>query len=179
MKPSRHTREPNNAIKNLMRYSALALLVLLAPMLAVCQANTGCPWLNVATASGVLKSSESGPMATLAEGGSAACSFDYHDATASRVLKITVEEVKDPGQAMSAYKARCGAGATPLPAIGNEACAAEIKGPAYGEEVIGRVRDQIFTITVTTSAQHDPFMPKEALEEKARNIAEQVAGALF
>jgi hypothetical protein len=118
-------------------------------------------------------------MATLAEGSSAACSFDYHDATASRVLKITVEEVKDPGQAMSAYKARCSAGATPLPAIGNEACAIEVKGQTHGGEVIGRVRDQVFTVTVTTSAQHDPFMPKETLEEKAKNIAEQVAGALF
>ena len=162
-----------------MRYPALALLLLLGPVRAICQVNTGCPWLNVATASGVLKSSESGPMATLAEGSSAACSFDYHDATVSRVLKITVEEVKDPGQAMSAYKARCSAGATPLRAIGNEACAAEVKGQTHGVEVIGRVRDQVFTVTVTTSAQHDPFMPREALEEKTRNIAEQVAGALF
>ena len=74
---------------------------------------------------------------------------------------------------MNAYKARCGAGATALRAIGNEACAVEIKGQTYGQEVIGRVRDQIFTVTLTTT------VPKDALQEKARNIAEQVAGALF
>ena len=37
-----------------MRY--LALLLLLAPWPAICQMNTGCPWLNVATATGVLRS---------------------------------------------------------------------------------------------------------------------------
>jgi hypothetical protein len=163
-----------------MRY--LALLILLAPWPAICQMNTGCPWLNVATATGALRSGASGgPMATLAEGSKAACDFTYHDATASRELKITVEEVKDAQQAMNAYQARCGSRVTPLRAIGNEAvtCAVESKGKSYGQQVIGVVRDQIFTVTVTTSAKKDPVMPREALEEKSRNISEQVAGALF
>lgn len=162
-----------------MRYLTLALFVLLASRPALCQANVGCPWLNVATASGVLRSSDSGTMATLSEGGRAACSFVYHDATASRELKITVEEVKDPSQAISAYKARCGAGASPLQALGNEACAAEIEGKTHGQEVIGRVRDQVFTVIITTSTRNDPSMSRDALKEKTRNIAEQVAGALF
>jgi hypothetical protein len=143
--------------------------------------NTGCPWLNVATATGILRSSEHSPMAILAEGGKAACDFTYHDATASRELKITVEEVKDAQQAMAAYKARCGAHVTPLRGIGNEAmtCAVESTGKKYGQQVVGIVRDQIFTVTVTTSAKKDPVMPRDALEEKSRNISEQVAGALF
>jgi hypothetical protein len=162
-----------------MRY--LMLLVLLAPWPAICQMNTGCPWLNVATATGVLRTAESGPMATLAQGGKPACDFTYHDATASRELKITVELVKDPQQAMTAYQARCGSSATPVRAIGNEAvtCAVDSKGKSYGQQVIGVVRDQIFTVTVLTSAKNDPAMPREALEEKSRNISEQVAGALF
>jgi hypothetical protein len=118
-------------------------------------------------------------MATLAEGSSASCRFDYHDATASRALRITVEDLKEPGQATSAYKTRCGAGPTALRAIGNEACSQEINGQTYGAEVIGRVRNQIFTITLTTSARHDPFMPRQALQDNVRDIAEQVAGALF
>jgi hypothetical protein len=164
-----------------MRYLTLALFVLLAPRFALCQANTGCPWLNVATASGVLRSSDSGPMATLAEGSRAVCSFVYHDAIASRELRITMEQVQDPSQAMTGYKARCSGEASPLQAIGNEAvmCAADTKGQADGEQVIGRVRDQIFTVTITTSARNDPSMSRDALREKARNIAEQVAGALF
>jgi hypothetical protein len=162
-----------------MRY--LGLLVLLAPWPAICQMNTGCPWLNVATATGVLRSSEQSPMAVLAEGGRTACDFTYHDATASRELKITVEEVKDGQQAMTAYKARCGSGVAPLRAIGNEAvtCTVDSKGKSYGQQVIGVVRDQIFTVTVITNRKNDPVMPREALKEKSLNISEQVAGALF
>jgi hypothetical protein len=118
-------------------------------------------------------------MATLAEGSHAACSFDYRDGAASRVLKITVDQTQDDAQAISDYKARCSVGAAPLSGIGNEACSVAAKGQTYGQEVIGRVRDQIFTITLTTSAQHDPLMPQEAMQERVRNIAEQVAGALF
>jgi hypothetical protein len=143
--------------------------------------NTGCPWLNVATATGVLRSSEHSPVAILAQGGKAACDFTYHDPTASRELKITVEEVQDAQQAISAYKARCGSHVTALRGVGNEAvtCAVVSKGKSYGQQVIGVVRDQIFTVTVTTSAKKDPVMPREALEERSRNISEQVAGALF
>jgi len=159
----------------------LALLVLLIPWPAICEMNTGCPWLNVATATGVLRSAESGSMAILAEGSKPACDFTYHDATASRELKITVEEVQDAHQAMAAYQARCSSSATPLRAIGNEAvtCAMDSKGRSYGQKVIGVVRDQIFTITLTTSARKDPTMQRKALEEKSQNISEQVAGALF
>ncbi len=155
--------------------------MLLAPWPAICQMNTGCPWLNVATATGVLRSAENSPMATLAEGSKTACDFTYHDATASRELKITVEEVKDAQQAITAYKARCGSKVTSLRGIGNEAviCAVESKGKSYGQQVIGIVRNQIFTVTVTTSARKDPAMPREALAEKSRDISEQVAGALF
>ncbi len=58
-------------------------------------------------------------------------------------------------------------------------CAANIKGQTDGEQVIGRVRDQFFTVTITTSARNDPSMSRDELKEKTRNIAEQVAGALF
>ncbi len=120
-------------------------------------------------------------MATLAQASAAACSFLYHDATASRELRITVEKVKDPGRGLAAYTTQCSGATTPLQAIGNEAvaCAVGTKGHTYGEQVIGRVRDQVFSVTITTSARRDPSMPREALDEKTRNIAEQVAGALF
>ena len=164
-----------------MRYLTLALFALLTSPLALCQANVGCPWLNVATASGVLRSSEDGTMATLSQGSKGACTFLYHDATASRELRITMEEVQDPKQSMTSYKARCSGEASPLRAIGNEAvmCAADIKGQAEAEQVIGRVRDQMFTVALTTSVRNDPSMSGDVLKEKTRNIAEQVAGALF
>jgi hypothetical protein len=164
-----------------MRHLTLALFVLLTPWPALCQANVGCPWLNVATASGALRSSEDGTMATLSQGSREACTFVYHDANASRELRITTEQVQDPGQAMMSYKARCSGESSPLLAIGNEAvmCVADSKGQADGEQVIGRVRDQIFTVTITTSPRNDPSMSRDDLKEKTRNIAEQVAGALF
>ena len=164
-----------------MRHLTLALFVFLTPSPALCQANVGCPWLNVATASGVLRSSADGTMATLSQGSKEACSFVYHDASASRELRISTEQVHDPNQAMTSYKARCSGEASPLKAIGNEAvmCAADSKREAAGEQVIGRVRDQIFTVTISTSARNDPSMSRDDLKEKTRNIAEQVAGALF
>jgi hypothetical protein len=120
-------------------------------------------------------------MATLAKGSKEACSFVYRDASASRELRITTEQVQDPGSALTSYKAHCSGEASPLQAIGNEAvmCAADVKGHAEGEQVIGRVRDQVFTVAITTSARNDPSMSRDELKEKARNIAEQVAGALF
>lgn len=162
-----------------MRY--LGLLALLVSWPAIGQMNTGCPWLNVATATGVLRSSENSSMAALAEGGKAACDFTYHDAIASRELKITVEEVGDAQKTMAAYKTRCGSSVTPLRGIGNEAvtCAVDSRGTHYGQHVIGVVRDQIFTVTLITNKKNDPVMPREALKEKSRNISEQVAGALF
>jgi hypothetical protein len=120
-------------------------------------------------------------MATLSQGSKAACTFVYHDATASRELRITMELVQDPSQALTSYKARCSGTASPLQAIGNEAvtCAADTKGHADGEQVIGRVRNQVFTVTITTSVRNDPSMSRDELREKTRDIAEQVAGALF
>ncbi len=120
-------------------------------------------------------------MATLSQGSREACSFVYHDATASRELRITTEEVQNPSQAMASYKAHCSGEASLLRGVGNEAviCAADIKGQAAGEQVIGRVREQVFTVTITTSARDDPAMPSDALKDKTRDIAEQVAGALF
>jgi hypothetical protein len=109
------------------------------------------------------------------------CHFTYQDSIASRALTITVEQVQDPDRSFMAYKNRCGSSATAVHAIGNEAwmCVADAKGQMYGEQVIGRVRDNIFSVVVSTSLQKDPSMTREMLEEKARMIAEQVAGILF
>jgi hypothetical protein len=152
----------------------------MAPLPGRCQGNKGCPWLNVATATGVLRSSETSPMATLAQGSPALCSFQYRDATASRELRITVEQAQAPGQLMKAREGACGSSTAPLKAIGNEAVACKLgaEGSTTGELIIGRVRDQIFTVSVTGAA-NDRGVIAEAMGDKTRNIAEQVAGALF
>jgi hypothetical protein len=45
--------------------------------------------------------------------------------------------------------------------------------------VIGRVRDRLFIVTVSSTIARDPSMTRQLLKEKARMIAEQIAGALF
>lgn len=64
----------------------------------------------------------------------------------------------------------------PLHAIGNEAimCPEKIKG--QGEQVLGQVRENVFTVTVSTSSRNDPAMSEEDLVQKAALFAEHVAG---
>jgi hypothetical protein len=74
----------------------------------------------------------------------------------------------------------CSAPGAPLRAIGNEAilCADDTK-HARGEAVVGRVRDSLFRVVISTSSRSDSDMTREVLEQKTRNVAEQVAGSLF
>jgi hypothetical protein len=120
-------------------------------------------------------------MATLVQGSPALCSFEYHDPTASRELRITVEQAQAPDQFMKTREELCRSTAIPLQAIGNEAAACKVsgEGSSSGELIIGRVRDQIFSVRLTSNANNDRALVVEGLRDKAQNIAEQVAGALF
>jgi hypothetical protein len=61
----------------------------------------------------------------------------------------------------------------PLKAIGNEALACS---DDHAELVVGRVRDRAFLVRLGTN---DHSTQPSALREKARRVAEQVAGILF
>jgi hypothetical protein len=163
-----------------VKYPRLAVLAFVILIPVICHAKTTCPWINDATAFGVLGGTANSPMG-LSEVGPTSCSFTYKDAAISHELRITIEQPKDAVQTYNAYKTQCGPGMNPLPAIGNEAviCAANMKGHALGEQVIGRVRDSVFTISVSTDVENDPSMSKEALEQKVKLVAEQVSGNLF
>jgi hypothetical protein len=89
---------------------------------------------------------------------------NFARANASLTIEIAT------GQDLAPYLAKCGSQAFPLKAIGNEAFACSM---ANGERVIGRVRDQIFVVTIVTDEA------PAALREKARKAAEQVAGNLY
>jgi hypothetical protein len=118
-------------------------------------------------------------MASASELSATVCNFAYRDGSMTRELRITVEQAKNPELTFNSYKAQCRQSENPLRAIGNEAviCAANKTGK--GEQVFGRVRDNVFTITITTSAQNDPAMSRDVLIEKAELVAEQVSGNLF
>ncbi len=163
-----------------MKYSGYLLFALASLCLpAAGRAESACPWINKATAFGILGSSEDSPMASLSEINATTCRFTYRSDGGVRELRITVEQAKDPEQAFLAHKTRCGSSASALPAIGNEAimCSADKKGRS--EEVIGRVRDNVFTILLSTTVEKDSILTKEVLVEKAGFAAEQISGNLF
>ena len=158
----------------------LSVLILFLPMLS--RAENICPWLNQATASGVL----GGPASASVENGpsgEANCFFHFQKGSAVYDLRIKVDRMKDSSVEFGSYKTLCGSDGVPLHAIGNEAVLCNIQrnseGIVQGEQVVGRVRDRAFIVSVSTNAGGDRSMSMDVLKEKARSVAEQVAGALF
>lgn len=100
------------------------------------------------------------------------CAFSRTEGSTSRHLLIEVEPVS------ATYKTLCASRSAPLKAIGNEAfaCSFEGKPGEIAEQVVGRVRNQMFLVRVSTSERG---AQAAALREKARKVAEQVAGILF
>lgn len=125
---------------------ARVALLLLLPALAF--AADQCPWLAAATAGGAL-GGEITRVTVKPDG----CVFTRRGAELSLEL----------GKDYKAFAARCGANATPLKGIGNEAV-------ACGNIVASRVREQAFVVTIQASGDY---------REKVRKIAELVAGFLF
>jgi hypothetical protein len=162
-----------------MTYLRLAFFAFVVFLSVPCRADNLCPWITKATAFGALGVGEESPMASASELSAAVCDFAYHDGNMTRELRITVEQAKDPQLAFNSYKAQCRQSGNPLRAIGNEAVICAVNKKGSGEQVFGRVRDNVFTITITTSAENDPAMSKDVLVEKAELVAEQVSGNLF
>ena len=114
------------------------------------------------------------------EDGGNICIFSTQKDSVVYTLRVTVVEMKDPSKGVLFYQSRCTSPAISLRAIGNEAvlCGADA-GSSHGEQVIGRVRNNIFIVDVSDSMAKDSSMTRELLQEKARGTAEQVAGNLF
>ena len=95
--------------------------------------------------------------------------------------RISVEVAADPHEKLGMVAQICGGNEAPLKAIGNEAmsCSASDRSYAMGEHVLGRVRDQVFSITLSTTLKNDPILTRDALRIRIFTAAEQVAGNLF
>jgi hypothetical protein len=144
----------------------MRICVLLLALSSIARAAEICPWLNAATAGGVLGGAVTDVTVKLTEGSAdGSCEFVRHDSPRAAVLRIEVETLRDPAKDFAAFAARCHAAGTPLKAIGNEAIACTDES---AQIVVGRVRDRAFVLRITTGGR-----------EKARQIAEQVAGILF
>jgi hypothetical protein len=129
-----------------------------------------CPWLNAATAGGFLGGRVTNVIVSRAQThDDARCEFIGHGGS----LVIDVETMPSPATDFPSYLARCHSPAEPLRAIGNKAVAC---GDGGAEQVVGRVRDRAFLVRISTT---DHSSQAAALRDKARKIAEQVAGILF
>ena|SRR5579884_754406 len=131
-----------------------------------------CPWINAATASGPLGGEVTAQVTRSATNNEdAACTFEMHRGEVLTRLAIDVTTMP------SVQPPRCAGPAVALKAIGNEAvaCAGTDRHERW-EMVAGRVRDRAFTVRLSTN---DAGIQTADLREKARAIAEQVAGILF
>lgn len=140
-------------------------------------AEDSCPWLNSATASGVLGNSVTASVTHPDKSkDDAVCEFTSRTAEPS-VLRIEVKTMANSTADFPAWLAQCGSNSTPVRGIGNQAvsCGRE-KGPDTSEEIISRIRDRALLVRLTV---RNASAPRSALREKASAVAEIVAGNLF
>jgi hypothetical protein len=162
------------------RFVMIALSFCLIGIPATARAANNCPWLNEATASGLLGGDAIGAY-TVAPGQPSVCTFTQQNQDVTRSLVVAVEIAQAPHARMVTIAQTCGANAVPLNAIGNEAisCAPVERKGELRERVIGRVRDQVFIITLASSLKNDPILTRDALKTRSQTAAEQVSGNLF
>jgi hypothetical protein len=163
-----------------MKTSLVLLLSLASFTPAICQAQSKCPWLNEATAHGILN----GPVTAIVkldDQGAGACKFTRQQGAVIRELRISVALMTDIPKQFPTYLTQCPPKSPALPATGNEAitCTTHTKESHYAELVIGRVRNQAFVVSVSSTVQDDSFMTQTMRREKANLTAEMVAGILF
>ncbi len=169
--------------RNILRtvgWIGLGFIVLCEPT-ATFAANK-CPWMNEATASSLLGGDAVGAYSPLGTNQPAVCTFTQNAADVTRILKITVEVAQDdPHARLMKSESACGSSASPLKAIGNEAvtCAVEEPPEIRGARAVGRVRDQLFEILITTTRTDDPILTRDALRIRIGSASEQVSGNLF
>ena len=161
------------------RSALLGLLLLAAPHL--CSAANNCPWLTEATASGFLGGDSVGAFTPAAADQPAVCLFTYDGQNVKRTLRITVDVTPEFAARLATDEKTCGPDMWTLKAIGNEAvaCVADDRKGGPGERALGRVRDQVFTITLSSTLKADPEFDRESLKARIYTAAEQVAGNLF
>lgn len=147
------------------------------------RAEEKCALMNAATAGGILGGKVTGVTTNsvtdkkTGEVVRSGCAFELQrDGVVSR-LTVEVIAMQAPQSDFAVFTAQCGSGASPLKAIGNEAVACGgIDHAERWESVVGRVRDQAFTVRLSSN---DPSAQSDRLREKTRKTAEFLASNLF
>lgn len=172
---------------------------LFAPQRSVAEAK--CPWLNAATAAGVLggevQMSVSAPVdpGPVKGVGTAmysdqvrmdrfdvTCEFTRKTDSGTDTLHISVKTMKDQAKEFASFLALCGGSTAALRGIGNEAvqCVRKESSGKGPEQIVARVRDRAFVLTVTRqAAPAGVAVSAEGLSSDTRNTAEQIAGSIF
>jgi hypothetical protein len=181
---------------------AVAVLMTVGTLLAPqkCSAEAKCPWLNAATAGGVLggtvQMAVTAPVEPAPGKGvgtamysdqvrmdrfDVSCEFTRKVDTGTDTLSITVKTMGDQAKEFHSFLALCGGPTVALKGIGNEAVQCVIKNSSgkAEQQVIARVRDRAFLLTITRQASEPAAADGERLHEDTRNTAEQIAGSLF
>ena len=165
-------------LQNVLKLMLCAALLLIAGR---AHAANNCPWLTEATAGGFLGGAAVNTFTDTAAGKPAVCAFEEKESGGTRTLIVTVEVNPDAHTKLDAMMHDCGASSQLLQAIGNEAavCAMDPRKKMLSERVVGRVRDQIFTITIASTLKEDTVLNRDTLMPKIYTASEQVAGNLF
>ncbi len=143
---------------------------------ALCEAEDVCPWINAATVIDAPGSSVRSVQSIVAGGGDT-CVFHYQKADGFYSVEIAIRTATGSNRDMAAPETRCTSDKITLTGIGNGAVLCGIG--AHGEQVIGRVRDKIFTINVDVKTEHHSTEMTKSLSDRAIMMAAQVAGNLF
>jgi len=157
-------------------------LVALAVMFVAslhCHAQNLCPWINAATAEGVLDFKVEGSVQET-PGKDTNCIFTSVKKNGSRSLVIEVHDIGDRGKEYSDAESKCTSAPTPVRGLGNEAfeCVAD-HSDSHAMMIIGRVREKLFLVSVTLTGRPDHGLTAASLEDKVTIAAGQVAGSLF
>jgi hypothetical protein len=165
----------------LNRFTPVAALFCLLVLPALGWGENKCPWINEATASAILGGEAEGMVSAGGAEHATTCEFKQLGAGFMRTLSVTVEVNQDPHARLQTIARSCGGDAAFMKAIGNEAlyCSMLDQKDGRGEFVVGRVRDQVFTITIKTTLKDDPVLTREMLIVRIDTSAEQVACNLF
>ena len=169
----------NRRIPPALGQLAVALCFFGLPGLA--RAVNNCPWINEATVSGLLQGEAAGAFVEGSAGQPSTCSFVHKTASGTRMLTIDVQTMQGAHARVDSLAKGCAQPPEILPAIGNEAfiCAPEHGKDSLTERVVGRVRDQVFTIVISTAGKADAMLSADGLKSRISIVSEQVSGNLF
>ncbi len=158
----------------------LVLGMLLAALVAAsCHAETVCPFLNSATAGGILGFKVL--VSVTAKNNSnddATCEFTRESSEPLYVLRIEVRTMSQWRAEFPPFVAQCSPNAVALRGVGNEAvaCSGTGKNGSRYDQVLSRIRERALLVRVTAADKHSAAA---SLREQSTKAAEEVAGNLF